>query len=369
MSSSDLATSATATEGIGLAGAFRNSLGCAMLTVNEQRRITSFSPEAENLMRLNARQVVGQPLKVLPAPLQKVIRETFSTGRPVTNRQIVLNPVQHGDIPVRANTAAVRTENGKGLFVIAVLCDLTAVEKLEQNLQRLERLASIGMLSSSMAHEIKNALVAVKTFVDLLLEKNRDAELAELVRREMRRVDTIVSQMMKFACQPKPAFGVTHVHELLDQSLRMIQHQLEGKLVTMRCSYTASPDLIKGNAYQLQQAFVNLFLNAADAVGPNGELSIATEVVSVAPRSPHEPRPRKRPHLRVAIKDTGVGVAPENVSRLFEPFFTTKKNGTGLGLAITHRIIQEHHGSINVESQINKGTTFNILLPLLEKTR
>ena len=367
MSSSALNAVATATEGIGLASVFRSCFGCAMLTIDEQRRVASFNPEAENLLRLSKGRVLRQPFTVLPGPLQKIIHETLRSCRSVTSRQLVLHSPHHGDITVRASTVAVRTGKGKGVAVVAVLNDLTAVEKLEQNLQRLERLASIGTLSSSMAHEIKNALVAVKTFVDLLLEKNRDAELAEIVRREMRRVDSVVSQMLKFAGPGKPAFGVTRVHELLDQSLRMIQRQLESKLVTLRRSYAASSDLIKGNDHQLQQAFFNLFLNAMDAVGPNGELSVATEIVSVAPRSAPGPRSRKRPHLRVAIMDTGVGVAPENVARLFEPFFTTKRNGTGLGLAITHRIIREHHGSINVESQVNKGTTFDILLPLLEK--
>lgn len=366
MSSSAL-HAAPATEGIGLATVFRNCFGCALLAIDEQRRVASFNPQAENLLRLRARQVLRKPFTVLPGPLQKLVRDTARSGRSVAGRQLVLHPAHHGGVAVCASAFAVRAGKGKTAAVIVVLNDLTAVEKLEENLQRLERLASIGTLSSSMAHEIKNALVAVKTFVDLLLEKNRDAELAELVRREMRRVDSILSQMLKFAGPGKPAFAVLRVHELLDQSLRMIQRPLEGKLVTLRRAYAAASDLVKGNDHLLQQAFFNLFLNAMDAVGPNGELSVATEIVSAAPRSARGLRARKQPHLRVTIKDTGVGVAPENISRMFEPFFTTKKNGTGLGLAITHRIIREHHGSIEVESQLNQGTTFDILLPLLEK--
>ena len=369
MSSGSLSSSRSANEGLGLAGVFRHCFDCGLLTIDERRRISHFNHGAENLTHLRADDMLNQPFEALPRPLQEVIRDTLKTGRPVIDRPILLRTADRGEISVCVSTASLRAGKGKGITVVAMLKDLTAVDRLEQNIQRLERLASLGTLSSSMAHEIKNALVAVKTFTDLLLEKNRDAELAEIVRRELCRVDAIVGQMLKFAGPGKLTFGTTRVHELLDQSVRMIQRQLEGKLVALRRSYNASPDTIKGNDHQLQQAFVNLFLNAVDAMGPNGELSVTTETVELVPQNARGPHTRKRPHLRLTIKDTGVGVAPENVARLFEPFFTTKRNGTGLGLAITRRIIQEHGGTISVESQVNQGTTFDVLFPTPDKTR
>ena len=130
-----------------------------------------------------------------------------------------------------------------------------------------------------MAHEIKNALVAGKTFVDLLLEKHQDAELVEVVRREMGRIDAIVSRMRRFAGPARPAFREVRLHEVLDHSLRLVQPQLEGKLVSVNRSFQASPDLLHGDDYQLQQAFVNLFLNALEAMGPNGTLSVATDIL------------------------------------------------------------------------------------------
>jgi signal transduction histidine kinase len=226
--------------------------------------------------------------------------------------------------------------------------------QLEERLAQLDRLASMGTLAAVMAHEIKNALVAGKTFIDLLLEKNQDSELVDVVRREMGRIDAIVSRMLRFGGPARSGFSEVRLHEILDHSLRLAQPILEDKSITLTRSFEAARDLTQGDAYQLQQAFVNLVLNALEATGPHGTLSVATEVIAAVPA-----------RLRVTIKDSGVGIPAEHMARLFEPFFTTKPNGTGLGLAITRRIILEHGGDITAESQPGNGTTFCVLLPVL----
>jgi signal transduction histidine kinase len=237
----------------------------------------------------------------------------------------------------------------------------------EEKLRRLHRLASVGTLSASLAHEIRNALVAGKTFIDLLLEKHQDAELAGIVRREMGRIDSLVSQMLKFAGPAKPALSAVRLHDVLDHSLRLVQPQMGIKGIALRRLLQATPDLVEADDYQLEQAFVNLFLNALDAMGPDGTLTVATEVLSTGDASDGRHNSTAHKQLRVTIKDTGIGFSPENAARLFEPFFTTKQNGTGLGLPITRQIIQEHGGEIALESQPNEGATFRILLPALDK--
>jgi signal transduction histidine kinase len=227
----------------------------------------------------------------------------------------------------------------------------------EQNLRRLDRLASLGMLSAGMAHEIKNGLVAINTFIELLLKKGEDKELTEVVERELKRIDSMVSQMMRFAAPGKNEFAPVRVHELLDHSLRLVEHQLSGKLISLTRNYKAAPDLVRGDEYQLQQAFMNLLFNAIEAMGTNGTMTVGTEIV--------ETKPGER-CVRIQISDTGPGIAPENLKQLFDPFFTTKKNGTGLGLAICQRIAQEHGGEIRAESETKKGATFSISLPAVQ---
>jgi signal transduction histidine kinase len=224
----------------------------------------------------------------------------------------------------------------------------------EQNMRRLDRLASLGLLSAGMAHEIKNGLTAIQTFIELLLQKGEDRELAEVVGRELKRIDSLVSQMLRFAAPGKNEFASVRVHELLDHSLRLVEHQISGKLISLKRDYKAAPDTVRGDEFQLQQAFMNLLFNAIEAMGTHGDLTVATEIVKDA---------RGEGLLQIKIRDTGVGIAPENLGRLFEPFFTTKKNGTGLGLAISKRIVNEHGGNITVQSEINKGSTFTVSLP------
>ncbi len=162
--------------------------------------------------------------------------------------------------------------------------------------------------------------------------------------------------MLRFAAPGRNEFATVHVHDLLDHSLRLVEHQIKGKFISLNRHYSAAPDTVSGDEYQLQQAFMNLLFNAIEAVGMNGTLTVSTEI---AGEKPGEPR------LRIHIQDSGMGISPENLPHLFEPFFTTKKNGTGLGLAICQRIVHEHGGDIIAQSEVKKGATFSISLPAL----
>ena len=224
-----------------------------------------------------------------------------------------------------------------------------AVSDLSTNLRRLDRLANLGLVSASVAHEIKNGLVAIGTFMELLLPKGEDKEMTDLVRKELARINSLVTQMLRYSA-PKPTeFTNVGAHELLDHSLRLLEHQMSGRLITLKRAFRATPDTIHADESQLQQVFMNILLNAVEAVGSNGEVIVGTENAGA--------------HMLVFIRDTGMGITKENLSRLFEPFFTTKKNGTGLGLAICQRVIEEHRGKIEIHSEPGNGSAFIITLP------
>ncbi len=224
----------------------------------------------------------------------------------------------------------------------------------DENLQHLDRLANLGTLSAGIAHEIKNGLVPIKTFVQLMLQKSDDKELAATVERELKRIDSMVIQMLRFAA-PRPAtFALVQVHDVLELSLRLLQHQINGKMISVTRDYRAAPAAVLGDEAQLQQVIMNLLLNAVEAMGLNGALTISTELAK---------EKHGAPFLKIAIRDTGPGIARENLDRLFEPFFTTKKNGTGLGLAISQRVAREHGGIIETHSEVGKGSVFVVSLP------
>jgi nitrogen-specific signal transduction histidine kinase len=344
----------------GFASGLSEFLATTVLVLDEDGNLVSLVGEAEPFLGFSSRRPLPQPFQALPAPLQKIVRECASSKAKLFHRRIDLD--FEGRPPLAVSVRAVPVQPGKkGSSLVLVLNHFNVGGGIEESICKLERLASVGTLSASMVHEIKNALVAAKTFFDLLLEKHQDTELVDIVRREIGRIDSMVSQMLKFASPTRATQAAVHVHEILDHSLRLIQPQLDAKAIALDRSFAAGSDLISGDDYQLQQAFVNLLLNALEATGPNGAVSVATELI---PRAALQDSTR-RAQLRVSIQDTGAGISPENMGRLFEPFFTTKVNGTGLGLPITHRIIQEHRGTIRVDSQPNKGATFSILLPAL----
>jgi signal transduction histidine kinase len=242
---------------------------------------------------------------------------------------------------------------------------LITANELGQQLQRMERLAAMGTLSAGIAHELKNALVAVSTFVEDLLLRHKDAELAGLAGRELHRIDRIVNQFLNLAAPAKPTLKPVRVHEIIERCLRLVQPQLKAKQIHLVVSLEAGPNTVEADENQLEQAFLNLLLNASEALHPKGNLTISTE--QAARPSDFAPAPASSApveFLQISIADTGIGIAPQHLDEIFEPFFSTHPNGTGLGLAITRQIVREHKGEIRVASQLGKGTSFRIWLPL-----
>ena len=327
-------------------------LACGVLVVGTRGRIVACTAEAAAHLRTRAARLRNATVDSLPVPLQKLIREVAKRGVPVTNHEILLKTSRGGATKLRVSVLPVKTRAVSQ--VVVVLNNLTSTPVFEQNMRRLDQLASLGMLSASMAHEIKNGMVAIKTFTDLLAQKGKDVELTDVVSRELQRINGLVTQMLRFAAPKHTALITVRVHDLLDHSLRLLQHQIGAKLISLQRHYKADPDTVRGDDAQLQQAFMNVLLNALEAMEPNGVLTVATEITK---------SPNGALLLDIHIKDTGAGITLENMGRLFEPFFTTKKNGTGLGLSISRLIAHEHRGTIRVQSEINKGSTFTLSLP------
>jgi signal transduction histidine kinase len=348
----------TGRPGLSFEDLLQASCACGVLSIDSEGAVTFVSPEAEKILRLPPADKSALAVK-LPATLQALLRETQATGRTITDRKIVLDP-DRGRSPTISVTVMPAANREKKLVVL--LKDFSSTKKLESSLRRLDRLASAGTLSAGMAHEIRNALVAIKTFVDLLLEKNKDDELAEIVSHEMDRMVSMVSQILKFAVPAQPVFAPLSLHKILDRSLLLAQHRVEGRLISFDRGFQAEKDVLEGDIHQLEQAFVNLLLNAVEAISGSGSLSVTTELIADDEGQAREGDARR--WMRIRVSDTGGGIMPENMNRLFEPFFTTKQNGTGLGLAVTRRIIEEHNGVIQVESRSGEGTTFTVLLPM-----
>jgi signal transduction histidine kinase len=318
---------------------------CALIYVGADGQAESLNQDALPLLDREGDESVLR----LRSEIMALAAQVREQGKPAQGKPILAG----GDAGLGAAGLTAAPVGSRGAVVVAVN-RFSPAGPLEPDLKRLDRLASIGTISAGMAHEVKNALVAVKTFVDLFLEKQPDAELAAMVRTEMGRIDSIVGRLLKFARPAPPLRKEVSLHETLEYALRLLHPQLSGRAIAVRRSFRAEPDCVMGDESQLQQAFVNVLLNSCEAIGTGGALTVSTvRDCSQAPPG----------FIRIDISDSGPGIIPAHMARMFEPFFTTKPDGTGLGLAITRRIVLDHGGNISVHSQERHGACLSISLP------
>lgn len=349
-----------------------DNLSNGIIAVRHDGTISVFNREAQRITRLSANQTLNHSLSILPPLLNELLNETFTKGDEITNQEMTLPVTDSDPTPVRISSAVIHGHTGKRLGAFLVISDMTALKQLEHQVRRTDRLASLGTLSAGMAHEIKNPLVSIKTFTQLLPERFEDPDFREtftsLVGGEVKRIDSIVNQLLRFSRPAKPVLAPTPLHELLNSTLKLLHQQMRAKNIRMSSSFTAARDLINADGDQLSQAFVNFILNAIESMQEHGTLTVTT---TISPRSllfnGRTEGKLDQADIRVTIQDTGEGIPADALPHIFDPFFTTKGQGTGLGLSVAHGIIQEHGGTINVTSEPGRGSSFAITFPLLDK--
>jgi two-component system NtrC family sensor kinase len=236
----------------------------------------------------------------------------------------------------------------------------------QKELINVERIASLGKLSLSVAHEINNPLSGILIYAKLIQKQlgNQDLDPAKkeqmlknlkLIENETKRCGDIVKGLLDFSRKDQDGFEARHLHEILLETYELMSHPMKIANVNFLSDFSAKPDLIHCSANQIKQACIGILVNASEAVSENGEVLFKTS-------NPDQD------HIRIEISDNGVGILEEDIPHIFEPFFSTKENvsGIGLGLAIVHGIIQNHKGKIDVKSERGKGTTIFITLPLFK---
>jgi signal transduction histidine kinase len=245
------------------------------------------------------------------------------------------------------------------------------LKQSQENLINAEKLGSLGTMAAGMAHEIKNPLVSLRTFTQLLPQRFEDEEFrkkfATVVPQEIDKINKIAESLLRFGRPHKPELTAVNVNEVLEEILALFDNEARKNNVRITTKLAELPK-ITADAGQISQALVNIILNAIQAMEKGGELTVKTdvgEVIKLGPSGSEEEEEAKPvPVVFVEITDTGPGIPEENLKKIFDPFFTTKEvGGTGMGLPITLRIIEDHHGTIRVKSQVGKGTTFLVTLP------
>lgn len=345
------------------------NLTTGVVAADRNGLITVFNREVEQITALTASELLTRKITNLPEALRDILGETLGNGERLEGREIILRAGDKSTI-LRVSSSIFHGQDGEPLGALMVLTDITTLKRLEMQIRRSDRLASLGTLSAGMAHEIKNPLVSIKTFAQLLPERYQDSDFREtffsLIGHEVDRIDSLVNQLLRFARPAKPVLKPMHVHEVLEKALLLVGHRLYQKDVKLTRSWQAEVDTIRADADQIEQVFLNFFINALDAMKTGGSLTVSTEIGTTKTWPTALPdHSDVREILRISVQDDGAGIKPEDVPHVFDPFFTTKDYGTGLGLSVVHGIVQEHGGQIEVESELNRGTSFHILLPLV----
>lgn len=232
------------------------------------------------------------------------------------------------------------------------------LQQTQEQLIRSEKLATLGQLSAGIAHEIRNPLTSIKILIHSLVDEeatpaSREKDLA-VIEAEIERVNKIIRQFLDFARPRPPSLQKIDLHKILEETLHLVAYEIEAQGINLQKNYTPKNHYVVVDGEQMKQVFLNIILNAIQAMPRGGKLTVATFPENISPESKE---------LVVSIRDTGEGIPPEIREKIFEPFFSTKEEGIGLGLPIVQRIIEEHKGRIKVESYPKRGTTFYIYLP------
>ena len=247
---------------------------------------------------------------------------------------------------------------------IVLVDDITERVALETQLTQADKLSSIGLLAAGVAHEINTPLAVISSYAQMLTKQMRgDARLTpvlEKITQQSFRASEIANGLLNFSRTSTTEFRETNLNQVITDTLSLLEHQFKTAQIDVDAELASELPPIQGNPGKLQQVFLNLLLNAKDAMPGGGRLRVAT---------------RYNGHVEAMVADSGSGIAPEHLKRIYDPFFTTKtmpkpgeRRGTGLGLAVSYGIIQEPSGKIHVESAVGSGTTFHLEFPLIRKS-
>ena len=337
------------------------SVNVGILVVDFDGRITTWNSSLEEVFGIARERALRRSInEVFDGDLIETIQNVIGQeGWAIRDTRHIYkyNASTEDGRPLTLNISLAPFEAARGVVTgtLVVIENVTERAQLEQQLLEREKLSSIGLLAAGVAHEVNTPLAGISSYAQMLLqqvhENDPKRKLLEKIHVQTVRASGIVNNLLNFSRTGDAQFREVDVNRVLDDTLQLLEPQLRNAKFQIACTYGEHLQPAYGSASKLQQVFMNLILNARDAMPNGGRLTVHTRAVDTS--------------LVIDFRDTGVGIAPENIARIYDPFFTTKEvgQGTGLGLALSYGIIQEHNGRIFVESRPGEGAHFTIKLP------
>ncbi|VAX29460.1 hypothetical protein MNBD_NITROSPIRAE01-422 [hydrothermal vent metagenome] len=338
-----------------------HSMPSGLITTNLDGQITSFNRSATEITGFRSEEVIGKTWweHFCWQDIQNRFKDLSATGRPQRFEGKMKNP--SGETCLLGVTiSALRNEQGTQTGIIGTFQDLTEIRNLEEAIHYKERLATIGEMAAGMAHEIRNPLASLSGSIQVLQNElhlsGENIRLMEIAIKESKRLNTFVTQFLRFARPLPPQREWVNLQILLSETVQLLQNNpAYSHQIKIVLEENPKPLLAFVDPDQMKQVFWNLGNNAHQAMETGGTLTLSL-------RRGQNPHHADEDFLEICFRDTGIGIEESDLSNIFKPFYTTKNMGSGLGLAIVQRIIEEHGGKISVESQ-DKETTFRVRLP------
>jgi len=342
------------------------SINVGVMALDMEDRIESWNSQMEVMYAVPRWQTLTQRLNaIFPAEfVEEFDRVRQNAG--IHNLYKFRLKTPAGEVrTVNVAIAPLVTRKFQVIGRLIIMDDITERVALEAQLSQADKLSSIGLLAAGVAHEVNTPLAVISSYAQMLSKQLQDdpakSGLMEKITRQTFRASEIVNNLLNFSRTSGSEIGDVDVNKVIGDTLALLEHQFKVAKVEVENALAPRLQPIQGNPGRLQQVFLNLFLNAKDAMAGGGKLRVATS---------------NGDSVSVRISDTGSGIAPEHMPRIYDPFFTTKNapregqaRGTGLGLSVTYGIIQEHAGQIRVESHPGSGTTFTLEFPLSRKAK
>src|SRR5687768_17354175 len=336
------------------------SLNDGLAVINRDDRVVRWNRRLEELYGVRHEVAVDRRLdEIFDAPFCTVLRSSRSESPEGAAFYRVPLATRHDEqrrLLVNVGTTPLRDSDGAIAGTILIVEDISARVQLEEQLQISEKMASIGLLAAGVAHEVNTPLTGISSFTQMLLQNaepdHPTTKVLEKIERQTFRAAKIVNGLLNLARPAQVDSGPVDVHAVINDVLSLLEHQFKTGSIQVRKELSPESPIVQGIEYKLQQVFLNLFLNARDAMPRGGWLTIVTKSDGAT--------------ATVEVADTGSGIPEEQLSRIYDPFFSTKEigKGTGLGLSITYGIVQEHGGTITCDSVVGQGTRFTLTLPL-----
>jgi PAS domain S-box-containing protein len=343
-------------------------------TVNCIGIIVSCNLKESQMLGIPKNEIIGQPALELYPPdqhdrLRANLKKIFEHGQELQGVEERLQRKDGSLIDVSVSSSIVLDAEGRPALARIVLRDITEKKKMEEKLLQVQKIDSIGNLAGGIAHDFNNILTAILGSASIMKRKAKDdprwLKYVDLIETTSRRGAAITRQLLTFARKTNPHVQPVDVNAVIEQTLRLFEATTP-KSVHVKTALSEEPLIANADEGQLQQAVLNLCLNARDAMPNGGILVINSRPVTVDPdRAKQFPDASPGEYVMISVADSGVGIPKEILSKIYEPFFTTKEQGkgTGLGLSVVYGVVRSHNGHISVNSEVNSGTIFTIYLP------